>query len=112
MFSTHPETNFNFSIAVNMSSAIALNLDQSEIVLFGRVNSLPNNKILDWFKLKALADDKRNMTEELKFVLGRVENIVGIGENAGYQHFLLFPKCYQKASSSRVVKSWECLVKS
>ena len=30
--------------------------------------------------------------------MGRVENIEGKGENAGYQHFLLFPKCFQKAS--------------
>ena len=29
----------------------------------------------------------------------RVENIVVKGENAGYyQHFLLFPQCFQKAS--------------
>ena len=26
-----------------------------------------------------------------------VENIVGKGENAGYQHFLLFPQYFQKA---------------
>ena len=26
----------------------------------------------------------------LKFVFGQVENIVGKGENAGYQHFPLF----------------------
>ena len=26
----------------------------------------------------------------MKFDFGRVENIVGKGENAGYQHFLLF----------------------
>ena len=25
----------------------------------------------------------------------RVENIVGKGENAGYQYFLLFPQCFQ-----------------
>ena len=25
-----------------------------------------------------------------------VENIVGKGENAGYQHFLLLPQCFQK----------------
>ena len=25
------------------------------------------------------------------------DNIVWKGENAGYQHFLLFPKCFQKA---------------
>ena len=44
---------------------------------------LPNKKILDWSKSKAFADDKMNATEKLKFVLGRVENIVGKGENAG-----------------------------
>ena len=27
-----------------------------------------------------------------------VENTVGKGENAGYQHFLLFPQCFQKAT--------------
>ena len=26
-----------------------------------------------------------------------VENILGKGENAGYQHFFLFPQCFQKA---------------
>ena len=29
----------------------------------------------------------------------RQENIVGKGENAGYQHFPLFPQRFQKASS-------------
>ena len=67
-------------------------------------NSLPHNKILDWSKLKAFADDKLNATEKLKFVLGRVENIVGKGENAGYQHFLLFPQCFQKPSLSGSLK--------
>ena len=61
--------------------------------------SLPNNKILDWSKLKACADNKIKFTENLKFVLGRTENILGKGENAGYQHFLLFPKCFQKPPS-------------
>ena len=61
-------------------------------------NSLLNNKILDWSKLEAFADDKINVNQKLKFVLGRIENIVGKGENAGYQHFLHFPQCFQKAS--------------
>ena len=30
-------------------------------------------------------------------VFDRVENIVGKGENAGSQHFLLFQQCFQKA---------------
>ena len=45
-----------------------------------------------------------NVTENLKFVLGRVQNIVGKGENAAYQHFLLFPQCFQKASLLRSFK--------
>ena len=44
------------------------------------MNSLPNNKFLDWFTIKAFADDNINVAENLKFVFGRVENIVGIGE--------------------------------
>ena len=71
--------------------------------------SLLNNKFLDWSKLKALADAKINMTEKLKFVLGRVENILGKGENAGYQHFLLF-SCFQQASWSGSSKVG-CVVK-
>ena len=31
------------------------------------------------------------MTKKLKFLLGRVENIVGKGENTGNHHFVLFP---------------------
>ena len=33
-----------------------------------------------------------------------VENIEGKGENAGYQHFLLFPQCFPKASCQRSLK--------
>ena len=44
------------------------------------------------------------MTQKLKNVLGRVENIVGKGENAGYQHFLLFPQCFLKLSFPEVLK--------
>ena len=55
-------------------------------------------------KLQAFADDKSNVTQNLKFVLGRVENIVGKGENAGYQHFLLILQCFQKPSFSGSLK--------
>ena len=62
------------------------------------INPLPNNKILDFSKFKAFADDKINVTQTLKLALGWVENIVGKGENAIYQHFLLFQQCFQKAT--------------
>ena len=62
-------------------------------------------KVLDWSKLKAFSDDKLDINEKLNFGLGRVEkNIVGKGENAGYQHFLLFQQCFQKLSFSGSLK--------
>ena len=64
-------------------------------------------------KLKALAVSKMNVIQTFKFPLGRVENIVGKGENAGHQHFLLFPQCFQKTFFLFwVVKSRDCVVKS
>ena len=58
---------------------------------------LPNNKFLDWSRLEAFADDKLNVTQKTKFLLGLVEN-AGKGENAGYQHYLLAPLCFRKPS--------------
>ena len=40
-----------------------------------------------------------------------VENIVEKGENAGYQHFLLFTGCFQKASLCMFVKSQDFVEK-
>ena len=44
------------------------------------------------------------LLELLRFVLDRVENIIGRGENAGIQHFLLFSQYFQKDSSSQLLK--------
>ena len=54
---------------------------------------------------------KINVAQKLKFVYGRVENIVGKGENAGYQHFLLFSQSFQKSFLLGVVKSRDRQVK-
>ena len=140
MFSTLSKRMFIILSLLIFSSASALNLDYSKILLFGtelrfifpgygpyglvinvilinqwkfccfeiekllRINSLPNNKIKDLSKLKAFADYKINVTQIFNFVLGRIENIMGKGENAGYQHFLLFPWCFQKLSFSWSLK--------
>ena len=50
--------------------------------------------MLDWSRFRALAEDKISATDKLKFVMGTVENILGKGENAGYQHFFPFPKMF------------------
>ena len=36
----------------------------------------------------------------MKFACHRIENILGKGENPGYQHFLLFPEWSQDISPS------------
>ena len=65
---------------------------------------------LEWSKFKVLADGNINVTGTLKFVFGLIgkkekekkKKKMTKGENAGYQHFLLFKKCFQKPSSSRL----------
>ena len=61
-------------------------------------NFLPNDVSLDQTELKAVAGEKINVTQQLKFAFGRIENIVGNGENDGNQHFLLLPQYFQELS--------------
>ena len=86
---------FNFSVWVRISD-----LKKKPF------NSLQND-VLDWHKFKAFADDKLNVAKIMNSVFDRIENIVGKGENAGYQHFLLFPQCFEKDFFLRVVKCWD-----
>ena len=51
-------------------------------------------KIFNLTKLKAFADNKSNDAEVTISLFDRVENTAGKGENAGYQHFFLFPQCF------------------
>ena len=74
--------------------------------------TLSKDKLLDVTKFKAFAGDKINVAHMTISVFDRVENIVGKGENAGYQHFILFPQCFQKASFLESLKSRYCVVKS
>ena len=67
---------------------------RKQIALQQVINSLPSNKILDQSKLKAFAYDKIDVVEMMISLLDGTENTVGKGENAGDQHFLLFPKCF------------------
>ena len=74
------------------------------------VNPLPDDKILDWSKLKQFADDNFKFEENDRKLSKRVENTVGKGEIARYEQFLLFPQCFQKACLPGVSKGvivWE-----
>ena len=59
-------------------------------------NPFPDDKSLA-FKLKAFAVDNFFVAQNVLYMyfFERVENIVGKGENAGYQHFLLSLQCFQ-----------------
>ena len=76
-----------------------------------KVNSSLHGKILDWTKLKAFEEDKINVAETMISLSDSVEKIVGKGENAGFQHFLFFPQCFQKPFFFRVVKRRDCVIR-
>ena len=100
-----PNPNYDFLISIKNSRkkklepcSLFLIQDQTHL------NLLPNNKILDYSKLKAFADKKINVTQKLNIVMGWVEKIVEKEENAEYQHFLLLPQCFQRISFSGSLK--------
>ena len=72
---------------------VLLELVSGDNELNRSINSLANDKIFDWFNMKELGDDKIGVTQKFRFVLRQVKYILGKGENAGFQHFLLFPQC-------------------
>ena len=54
-------------------------------------NPLPDDKILDWSKLKQSADNKFEFDVNSRKFSKLVENTVGKGEIARNEQFLLFP---------------------
>ena len=56
--------------------------------------------MLDSFKFKEFADGIFKFDENDRKVSKRVENTVGKGEIAHYEHFHLFPQCFQKTCTA------------
>ena len=69
-------TNFNFSIIFISLSVHAFNLDQFKNLSWGRELTNIRSRLLTTVRKKPF------------------ENIMGKEENAGTQHFLLFPQCF------------------
>ena len=59
------------------------------------VKPFPKQQVLDSSNIKVFADDNFNVVENGKKLSKQVENIVGKGEIACYEQFLLFPKCFR-----------------
>ena len=55
-------------------------------------------KFLDRTKLKQFADNNLDFIHIMIYVFDQVENMVGKGEKAGYEHFFLFQQCFLRAS--------------
>ena len=68
------------------------------------INPLPDDKILDWSKLKQSADDNFKFDENSRKFSKRVKNSMGKGEIARYEQFLLFPTVSSKGLFPRGVK--------
>ena len=104
MFSTQSKTEILILATMNLSSAIAFNLDSAKILLLSKelnsralsaywqknvrlvqIQLFKKRKNFGQVKTESICkiNDKINMIENLKFVFGRVENIVGKGEDTG-----------------------------
>ena len=59
---------------------------------------------MDWSTLKAFTDDKIRSFKIWNLFWWKVENVALKGENAGYQHFLLFPQCLQKRQRGQYLR--------
>ena len=70
------------------------------LVLEPNFSLLPNDRIVDWSKLKEFAGDNFKFDENGRMFYKRVENTVGKEEIAGYEQFLHFPHCFQKTCSA------------
>ena len=81
-------------------------------LLAGILNSLPNNKILDWPKFKAFGDDKLNAVAKIENSFGKDRKHGGKRRKCWCPAFFLILLCFQKASFFGVVKSRDCVVKS
>ena len=64
-------------------------------------NPFPDDKILDWSKLKAFADDKLSVTKMKISVFDRVESIVGKGEIAYTSNFSFFHNVFKRLLSQK-----------
>ena len=71
------------------------------------INSLPNDKFLDWPKFKELAGDKINMTEKLKLKGGKH---CGKRRKCWLLAFSPFPTMFSKGFFARILKSRDCVV--
>ena len=83
-----------------------------EVVLTFDICPLPDDKILDWSKLKQIADNKINLNKKIKTCFWKVRKHCGKRRKSYLPAFSLFPTMLSKGFLYRVIKSRDCVVKS
>ena len=73
---------------------------------------LPNDAILDWFKFKAFADDKKECNLKTETIIRICRKHCGKRRKCSLPAFSLFPTVFSKGFFFRVIKSPDCVVKS
>ena len=66
----------------------------------GKPKPFPKRQFLDLSKIKEFADYNFKFDENGRKLSKRKENIVGKGEIARYEQFLLFPQFFQKTCTA------------
>ena len=71
----------------------------------GHFYTLPNDKLLDLSKIKALAGDNLNVSKMAKFIFDRPENIMGKEENAGSFNPFPYKPWFSRVCSTNLLKT-------
>ena len=88
-------------------SAICFNLDQSKILLSGNgLSYFTKGYNFRSVKIESICRRQIKCAENMVNDSESIENFVGKGENASYQHFLLFSQGFQKVVSCGSLKPW------
>ena len=79
----------------------ASDLDLSKILFTKDFTKQQNLRLV---QIESICRRQNKCEKNLEICFGKGRNIVGKEENDGYQHFLLFPQCFEKASFSGLLK--------
>ena len=79
---------------------------------FWLLELFPERQIFRLVQIESICRRQYKSDRKNEIFLEMVETIVGKGENAAYQHFLLFSTIFSKGFIFNVVKNQVCLVKS
>ena len=76
-----------------------------------RVNFLPNDKILDWTKLKAFFTRQNKFELEIVICFGKGRKLCGKRRKCWLPAFSPFPTMFSKGYLFKVIESRDCVVK-